>query len=228
MIYENTVKGIFIERPNRFIAKVSIDGREEICHVKNTGRCKELLTENAEVYLTRSNNPARKTKYDLVVVNKNGMLINMDSQAPNPVFEEWIYKSGFFGENPAVRREKVYKNSRFDFYIESENRRIYVETKGVTLEKDGVAMFPDAPTERGIKHLNELCECIKEGYEAYLFFIIQMKGIREFRPNSETHREFAEALKAAYLKGVKIYALDCRVTENEITAEDFLSAVSFC
>lgn len=222
MKYKNTLSGRFKKRPNRFIAYVEIEGKEEICHVKNTGRCKELLTENAEVWLSVSDNPNRKTKYDIVNVNKNGMLINMDSQAPNPIFEEWILKSGFFGENPLVKRECKYKNSRFDFYVESGERKIFVETKGVTLEKEGIAMFPDAPTERGIKHIHELCEAVSEGYEAYVFFIIQMKPVKYFIPNRETHNEFAEALCEGVKRGVRVFALDCIVSEYEVCADGFV------
>ena len=161
MKYENIIKARFISRPNRFIAEVEIDGNIEIAHVKNTGRCKELLTEGTTVYVQKSDNPARKTKYDLITVVKNGMLINMDSQAPNKVFGEWVSQGNFAANVDLIKPECKYGNSRFDFYIEAGGRKIFAEIKGVTLEEEGIVMFPDAPTERGIKHIKELCECVK-------------------------------------------------------------------
>lgn len=221
--YKEVKKGVFLERPNRFIAKVLVDGTEETVHVKNTGRCKELLTENANVYLSVSDNPARKTKYDLIGVDKNtrkGILkVNMDSQIPNDVVAEWLKKGNLFSENAIIKREVFYNKSRFDFYVEDGERRIFLEVKGVTLENDGVASFPDAPTERGIKHINELVECISDGYEAYVVFVIQMKGIDYFTPNYITHPEFGDALKLAYGKGVKILAFDCIVTDDSIALD---------
>ncbi|MBQ5312747.1 MAG: DNA/RNA nuclease SfsA [Oscillospiraceae bacterium] len=222
MIYKNIQKARFLSRPNRFIAHIDIDGKTEVCHVKNTGRCKELLTENATVFVQESDNPNRKTKYDLISVLKGEKLINMDSQIPNKVFGEWAQTSGFFGDIKLLKAEKTFENSRFDFYIETDNDKIFVEVKGVTLEQDGVVMFPDAPTERGVKHINELCRCIDNGYKAYIFFIIQMDNIKYFTPNRKTHPQFAEALKAAAEKGVGVYALDCKVNENSIVADKFV------
>jgi len=222
MIYKNIQKARFLNRPNRFIAHIDIDGKTEVCHVKNTGRCRELLTENATVFVQKSDNPNRKTKYDLISVLKGEKLINMDSQIPNKVFGEWAQNSGFFGEIKLLKAEKTFENSRFDFYIETDNEKIFVEIKGVTLEQDGVVMFPDAPTERGVKHINELCRCIDNGYKAYIFFIIQMDNAKYFTPNRKTHPQFAEALKAAAEKGVGVYALDCKVSENSIAADKFV------
>ncbi|MDE7287999.1 MAG: DNA/RNA nuclease SfsA [Oscillospiraceae bacterium] len=209
MRYENIVKGRFLARPNRFVAHVEINGREEICHVKNTGRCRELLVRGCTVYLDKAKNPDRKTKYDLVAVEKGQRLINMDSYAPNIAAGEFLPK---IFPNCIIKPEYTYGNSRFDFYIEDKDRKILLEVKGVTLEQDGVVMFPDAPTERGLKHVNELISCTKKGYEAYLLFVIQMDKVKYFTPNSETHPEFGEALKKASQEGVKILAYDCAVT----------------
>ena len=216
MKYENIIKARFISRPNRFIAEVEIDGNIEIAHVKNTGRCKELLMEGTTVYVQKSDNPARKTKYDLITVVKNGMLINMDSQAPNKVFGEWVSQGNFAADVDLIKPECKYGNSRFDFYIEAGGRKIFAEIKGVTLEEEGIVMFPDAPTERGIKHIKELCECVKNGYEGYIFFIIQMEQCKYFTPNKATHPEFAEALKKARECGVNIKAMNCNVTKDEL------------
>ncbi|MBO5408704.1 MAG: DNA/RNA nuclease SfsA [Clostridia bacterium] len=228
MKYQTVIQGRFLSRPNRFIAYVEIDGKEEICHVKNTGRCKELLIPGATVYLEPAANPERKTKYDLIAVEKTTeggiKLINMDSQAPNRVFLEWAPK--FFGENAQIIPEKKYKNSRFDCYVESEDgRHHFVEVKGVTLEKDGVVSFPDAPTQRGIKHIFELCDCVKNGFSAYLFFVIQMKDVKYFTPNRKTHPEFADALLQAKQAGVKIYAVDCDITSDSMTIHDFVETI---
>lgn len=222
MIYNNIYRAKFLSRPNRFIAHVEIDGKTEVCHVKNTGRCKELLTDNATVFVQKSDNPNRKTQYDLIGVLKGEKMINMDSQIPNKVFGEWAKSSGFFGNLTLIKAEKTYGNSRFDYYLETETDRIFVEVKGVTLEEDGVVMFPDAPTERGVKHINELCHCTKEGYKAYIFFIIQMDDVKYFTPNRKTHSAFADALKNAAENGVGIYALDCKVTEDSIVADKFV------
>ena len=216
MKYENIIKARFISRPNRFIAEVEIDGNIEIAHVKNTGRCKELLTEGTTVYVQKSDNPARKTKYDLITIVKNGMLINMDSQAPNKVFGEWVSQGNFAADVDLIKPECKYGNSRFDFYIEAGGRKIFAEIKGVTLEEEGIVMFPDAPTERGVKHIKELCECVKNGYEGYIFFIIQMEQCKYFTPNKATHPEFAEELKKASECGVNIKAMNCNVTEDEL------------
>ena len=222
MKYENIIKARFISRPNRFIAEVEIDENIEIAHVKNTGRCKELLTEGTTVYVQKSDNPARKTKYDLITVVKNGMLINMDSQAPNKVFGEWVSQGNFAADVDLIKPESKYGNSRFDFYIEAGGRKIFAEIKGVTLEEAGIVMFPDAPTERGIKHIKELCECVKNGYEGYIFFIIQMEQCKYFTPNKATHPEFANALQKAKESGVEILFLCCRVMPDEVFVEKVL------
>lgn len=221
MKYKNIFSGRFISRPNRFIAKVEIDGTEETVHVKNTGRCRELLTEGCTVYLEKSDNPDRKTKYDLVAVEKirNGktnLLVNMDSQVPNAAAEEWLKKGGLFSSDAFIRREVTFGDSRFDFYIEDGERKAFLEVKGVTLESDGIALFPDAPTERGVKHIKELISCIESGYEAYILFVIQMKEICLFRPNDKMHPEFGEALRNAESSGVKIIAMDCIVTPDSM------------
>ncbi|MBQ8840273.1 MAG: DNA/RNA nuclease SfsA [Clostridia bacterium] len=217
MIYENIVKGKFISRPNRFIARVLVDGNEEIVHVKNTGRCKELLTGGALVYLQKSDKLERKTKYDLITVLKNGTnLVNMDSQVPNDVVEEFLKKGILFPKHAKIKREMRHGDSRFDFFIECEGKISYMEVKGVTLEENGVASFPDAPTERGVKHLLHLCELAKGGIDAYIFFVIQMKGCYKLIPNRKTHKEFADALIKCRECGVKILCYDCIITENSI------------
>ena len=221
MKYKKIVKGIFIERPNRFIAKVKIGGEVHTVHVKNTGRCKELLIPNCTVFLEKSNNPNRKTEYDLVAVEKqregkSPLLINMDSQIPNDCAEEWLKKGNIFLDGAVIKREITYKNSRFDFYVESGDRKAFLEVKGCTLEKDGTAYFPDAPTLRGVKHINELVECVKDGFEAYILFVIQMKGIKCFKPNDLTHKAFGDALRMAKGSEVKILAYDCIVTPDSI------------
>ncbi len=222
MKYENIRRAKFISRTNRFIANIEIDGKNEICHIKNTGRCKELLTHNADIFVQEFDSKIRKTKYDLISVYKGERLINMDSQVPNKVFNEWVLKSSMFENIKLIKAEQKYNNSRFDFYIEADAKKIFVEVKGVTLEEGGVVMFPDAPTERGLKHLNELSHCIDEGYEAYLVFIVQMKNVEYFTPNVKTHKEFADALIKSNLKGVNIIALDCEVKEDSIAAMDFV------
>lgn len=216
MVYENIKNAKFIDRPNRFIANIEIDGEKQLCHVKNTGRCRELLIHGADILVQEVNSSVRKTKYDLISVYKGSKLINMDSQVVNKVVHEWLKDGGFFKNVSVIKPERKYKNSRFDFYVETDNRKIFIEVKGVTLEDDGVAIFPDAPTERGIKHLKELSECIKEGFEAYVIFVIQMCGIKYFKPNEITHREFAEALRDAEIKGVNVLAYECVVSENSI------------
>lgn len=221
MKYKNIYEGVFIERINRFVAKIEINGRVEICHVKNTGRCKELLIKGAKVYAEKTENLNRKTQYDLISVVKNREIINMDSQAPNKVFGEWVKEGGFFENIAFMKPECKYKNSRFDFYIET-NKKIFIEIKGVTLEENGVVMFPDAPTQRGIKHINELIESTTEGYEAYIFFIIQMEKCSYFTPNYKTHPEFAKMLKEAKNCGVNIRALNCFVSPDELKVNDFV------
>ncbi len=216
MIYKKIVQAKFKARPNRFIAIAQLDGKDEVVHVKNTGRCRELLTEGATVFLEECKSKERKTRYDLVGVIKNGNLINMDSQAPNKVAIEFLREGNLFSKNAEIRPETTYKSSRFDIFVSDGERRAFIEVKGVTLENDGIAMFPDAPTERGVKHIKELIEASKEGYESYILFVIQMKGIREFTPNYSTHLAFGNILKIANENGVKILAYDCIVTENSL------------
>ena len=214
MKYSNIYKGTFLERPNRFIAICEIDGKQETCHVKNTGRCRELLVKGATVYLEKSSNPNRKTQYDLVCVEKNNKLINMDSQIPNYVVTESLDK--IFNDITYVKQEYKYGNSRFDIYVETKTDKIFVEVKGVTLEEDGVVRFPDAPTERGIKHLKELQKAVSEGFRACVVFLVQMQDVKYFEPNYETHPEFASELKKAYENGVEIFVYDSIVTHDEI------------
>lgn len=220
MKYRNITKGKFLSRPNRFIAQVELQGQVETVHVKNTGRCRELLIPGVEVILEKSDNPSRKTGYDLIAVNKKGNWINMDSQIPNKAAEEWLMKGELFPEEITVHREKTYGNSRFDLYVESPCRKAFLEVKGVTLEEDGIARFPDAPTKRGVKHIQELIHCLENGYEAYLLFVIQMKGIQRFEPNWKTHPQLGEALIQAREAGVKLLAYDCLVTEDSIVVEN--------
>lgn len=227
MKYKNIVKGTFIERPNRFIAYAEIEGKIEKAHVKNTGRCRELLLQGTPVYLEMSDNPDRKTKYDLIAVEKirdgkEPLLINMDSQAPNNATEEWLKKGNIFSENAIIKREVRYGKSRFDFYIEDGKRKIFLEVKGVTLEENGLALFPDAPTERGVKHIEELLACMDEGYEAYLLFVIQMKEMHAFSPNDKTHPDFGRALRKAADKGVKVLAVDCRVGTDYMELDRYI------
>jgi len=217
MNYQNTIPSIFISRPNRFIAYVKIDGKTETVHVKNTGRCKELLISGTKVILQKSGNPDRKTQYDLIAVWKGTRLINMDSQAPNKVFLEHLQSGKYIDEITLIKPEATYGDSRFDFYVEAGTRRIFIETKGVTLEDNGVALFPDAPTERGIKHLEGLAGCIREGYEAHVVFVVQMSDVRYFTSNNQTHPAFGEALVSSHDAGVKVIAMDCVVTENSLT-----------
>ena len=225
MKYDNILKGKFISRPNRFIAHIEINGKVEICHVKNTGRCKELLIPNAKVFVQENNNSKRKTKFSLISVIKEKKLINMDSQIPNKIVHEWISDGSLITDITLIKPESKYKNSRFDFYIETENRKAFIEVKGVTLENQGVVKFPDAPTERGIKHVKELCECMKEGYDAYIIFVVQMKNVLHFEPTVETHKEFAEALKEAKKQGVNILAVDCEVKEDSIKIMDYVKVI---
>ena len=223
MKYDVIVKGKFISRPNRFIANVEINGKNEVVHVKNTGRCKELLTDGAEVYLSLSDNPQRKTKYDLVAVRKGDLLINMDSMAPNKAAGEYLRK--IFGEKALIKPEKTYGQSRIDFYAETKDEKWLIEVKGVTLEENGRVLFPDAPTERGVKHIYELCKAVKEGYKACILFVIQMKGVREFSPNDRTDPEFGKALRYADKHGVKIKAIDCIVTPQSIVLDSKVKVV---
>lgn len=224
MTYEHVAEATFLSRPNRFIARVLVNGAEETVHVKNTGRCRELLVSGCTVYLARSDKAGRKTKYDLVAVEKvrqgrAPLRINMDSQAPNDAAGEWLPRSGLFSDSAVIRREVKFGDSRFDFYVEDGRRKAFVEVKGVTLEENGVALFPDAPTERGVKHLRELCRAVEAGYEAYLLLVIQMKDIRLFRPNAATHPAFADSLREAAGQGVHILAMDCLVTPEGMTVD---------
>lgn len=226
MKYLNITEGRFKSRPNRFIANVEIDGHTETVHVKNTGRCRELLTPDAKVFLQQFDIGTRKTKYDLIAVlkertGKEPLLINMDSQAPNKAAGEWL-AGGLFSKNAVVRSEVTYKNSRFDFYVEDGGRKAFVEVKGVTLENDGVAAFPDAPTERGIKHLRELTQCIADGFDAYVLFVVQMKGAYLMKPNDTTHKAFGDALRDAEKAGVKVLAVDCIITTDEMIVDKFI------
>lgn len=214
MKYSNIYKGTFLERPNRFIAICEIDGKEENSHVKNTGRCRELLVKGATVYLEKSSNPNRKTQFDLIAVQKNSKLINMDSQIPNYVVLESLNK--IFQDITYVKQEYKYGNSRFDIYVETKTEKIFVEVKGVTLEEGGVVRFPDAPTERGVKHLKELQNAVKNGYRACVVFLVQMQDVKYFEPNYDTHPEFAEELKRANKNGVEIFVYDSVVTPDEI------------
>lgn len=212
MKYLNIEEAVFKERPNRFIAYVETRNGREICHVKNTGRCKELLQPDATIYVQRNDNPARKTKLDLIGVKKNQYLINMDSQAPNMAVKEWLKAGNLFSETAKIYPEKKYGDSRFDFYIEDGERKAFMEVKGVTLENDGVCAFPDAPTERGVKHIRELIKCMEEGYEAYILFVIQMSPVKYLKPNDVTHKAFGDALREAKKAGVHVLARDCRIT----------------
>ncbi len=255
MKYSHIVHGIFLNRPNRFIAHVQINGREEICHVKNTGRCRELLVPGCTVYCNLSDNPKRKTKYDLIAVEKklnnhvslasadenfpeikNSLLINMDSQAPNTAVKEWLSSSSSpFGNIDFLKPECKFGSSRFDFYLECKNRnnmtnqntnskvihedrtcKIFIEVKGVTLEENGVVMFPDAPTERGVKHIYELIRCHAEGFETYVIFVVQMAQADYFSPNRKTHPQFADALYEAKRSGVQLLAYTCAVTPDKM------------
>ena len=216
MKYNNVEKARFVKRLNRFVAHINVDGNIHVCHVKNTGRLKELLTEGAEVFVQHHHDEKRKTNYSLIAVKKDSEVVNIDSQAPNKVFYEWVKDGSLLGKPDLVKPETVFGNSRFDCYIEKDLRKIFVEVKGVTLEREGVALFPDAPTERGVKHLHELCECVKNGYEAYIVFVIQMKGVHTFSPNKQMHKEFADALAECERNGVKIVAVDCIVTPDSL------------
>ena len=224
MKYRHIRTAEFIERPNRFIAKVMIDGHVETVHVKNSGRCSEILRKGAEVYLEESENPMRKTRFDLVSVVKkrndgSSFLINIDSQIPNNAVDEWLRKGELFGSDALIRREYTYGSSRFDFVIQEKEKTSFLEVKGVTLEYDGIAFFPDAPTERGVKHIRELIKARMDGYGAYIMFVIQMKGIHEFRPNESTHKAFAEALRESERSGVRLLAYDCIVTPESMRVD---------
>ncbi len=227
MKYENIVKGNFIERPNRFIAQVTIADKVYKAHVKNTGRCRELLIKGVPVYLQDHNNNmhSRKLRYSLVSVKKGDKIVNIDSQAPNKVVKEALESGKIslegMGKILQIKAEKTYGSSRLDFFVKDDKgHEGYIEVKGVTLEENGIAMFPDAPTERGVKHIKELINAVENGKKGFIVFIIQMKGVRAFTPNRKTHEEFAQVLKAADKKGVKIMAYDCTITEEEILCGD--------
>lgn len=226
MRYERITQGSFLERPNRFLAYAELAGKKEVIHVKNTGRCAELLKPGAIIYVQESQNPERKTKWDLIAVEKGDRIINMDSQIPNRVVQEWIEEGNLFEDVRLVKPETTYCNSRFDLYVETgDKRKIFIEVKGVTLEENGVVRFPDAPSERAVKHLEELGHAVKEGYEAYVFFVIQMKGVRYFTPNRDTHPAFCDALKRAQAAGVHVLAYDCEVSADSIEVNEEVPVV---
>lgn len=213
MHYPNMVPGIFLDRPNRFIAHVEINGKVEVCHVKNTGRCRELLIPGATVWCQRSDNPARKTRYDLITVRKGSRLINMDSQAPNIAAKEWLL-SGGLGEIQDLKAEYTHGDSRYDFSFLRDGKRCFLEVKGVTLENEGICAFPDAPTQRGSKHLRGLTRAAQDGFGAFVLFVIQMEDVRYLHPNDTTDPNFGAALREAAQNGVQILAMDCAVSEN--------------
>ena len=225
MRYPGVERALFLRRPNRFIAEVQLDGKTERVHVKNTGRCRELLVPGCTVYLHAPDRAGRKTRFDLVTVEKREpdggtRLINMDSQLPNDAAAEWLPRSGLFSDKAVFCREVVHGDSRVDFYAQDGPRRAFIEVKGCTLERSGTALFPDAPTERGSRHLRGLVQAVKEGFEAYILFVIQMKGVTVLRPNVETDPVFARELAQAARAGVRVLAMDCRVTPEEMVIED--------
>ena len=220
MHYSNIRTAKFLRRPNRFIAHVLLDSEEVICHVKNTGRLRELLLPGATVFLEESDNPARKTRFDLVGVLRSDEVVNIDSRAPNQVVGEWLRSGGLFEDVSHVKAEARYGDSRFDFYVESfSGRKAFLEVKGVTLLQDGVARFPDAPTTRGVKHIEELVKCLKDGYEAYILFLLEMKGSKWMEPNDATHPAFGQALREAAAKGVQVLAYDCIVMPESLEVD---------
>ena len=224
MNYSNMTPGIFLARPNRFIAHVEIGGQMEVVHVKNTGRCRELLPVGAEVWCQKTDNPNRKTKYDLITVRKGSRLINMDSQAPNLAAKEWLAAGGL-GEIENLRAETKHGDSRFDFSFVKDGRLCFLEVKGCTLENDGVCAFPDAPTERGAKHLRGLTEAVRNGYGGYVLFVIQMMDVKYLHPNDATDPEFGKALREAVANGVEVLAVDCNVTVDEMVIGNFVPVV---
>lgn len=223
MQYGEVVLGVFISRPNRFIAHIDVAGEPVVCHVKNTGRCRELLLPGAKVWLERGTNPKRKTAYDLIAVQKGDKLINMDAQAPNKVFAEWAAQ--FEPKLQSLRGEYTYGQSRLDFCITTEEGLHLVEVKGVTLEEDGHTRFPDAPTERGIKHLHELIRAVEEGHRASAVFVIQMEDVTDFAPNDMTHPAFGAALRQAAAAGVQIVAVNCRVAPDKLEILDRIPVI---
>ena len=218
MIYQNMIPGTFLARPNRFIAQVEIDGRVETVHVKNTGRCRELLPPGAQVWCQKSDNPNRKTKFDLITVRKGKRLINMDSQAPNAAAKEWLL-SGGLGPIENLKAETVHGDSRFDFSFTKEGKPCFLEVKGVTLENDGICAFPDAPTDRGAKHLRGLTQAVREGCGGYVLFVIQMADVQHLHPNDATDSNFGKALREAAAAGVTVLAMDCAVMEDTMTID---------
>lgn len=227
MEYGRIKEGRFLKRPNRFIASVEIDGKEELCHVKNTGRLRELLLPQAKVFVEESKNPGRKTRFDLVQVYKGEQLVNIDSQMPNYLVREWILAGGLFPDVTHVAMERRFGHSRFDLYVEHGGKKAFLEVKGVTLEVDGTARFPDAPTQRGVRHMQELMDCISQGYEAYLVFVIQMKGVTSFQANWNTQPEFGRVLQQASEAGVHVLACDCQVRPGNIFIDQKIP-VDFC
>ena len=221
MHYANMIPGTFLARPNRFIAHVALDGQTEVVHVKNTGRCRELLPVGAQVWCQKSDNPNRKTKFDLITVRKGHRLINMDSQAPNTAAKEWLAAGGL-GEIENLRAETKHGDSRFDFSFTKDGKPCYLEVKGVTLETEGVCAFPDAPTERGAKHLRGLTQAVREGCGGYVLFVIQMADVKFLHPNDATDPEFGKALREAAAAGVEVLAVDCTVTEDSMTISQFV------
>jgi len=230
MKYKNIIKGKFLERPNRFIAYCKINNNIEKVHVKNTGKCKELLIPNTIVYLEESDNPNRKTKYSLISVQKGNRLINMDSQVPNKVVYEGLVNRkiilpGLNEEILYIKPEKTYENSRFDIYLETKSKKAFIEVKGVTLEENNVVLFPDAKTERGVKHINELIKASKDGYLSYIVFVVQMSNIKYFTPNDKMHKELGDALRNAKANGVNILSYDCNVTRDTIEIKDEVEVI---
>ena len=222
MKYQNITEGRFLSRPNRFIANIEIGGKTEVCHVKNTGRLGELLVNGARVIVQDCQSSARKTQYDLIAVYKGNKLFNIDSQAPNKVFGEWVKTSDYFGKLKSVKAEQKFQSSRFDFLLETEERQIFVEVKGVTLEQNGVVLFPDAPTERGVKHIKELQSAVAEGFGAAICFVVKLDGAKYFTPNKSTHPEFCEVLKEAQKSGVDILCVDCKVEPDSLEIKGFV------
>ena len=230
MKYNNIVEAKFLERPNRFISYCEIDNNIEKVHVKNTGKCKELLIPNCTVFLEESDNPNRKTKYSLIAVQKGDRLINMDSQVPNKVVYEALLNDkiilpGLDEKITKIKPETTYENSRFDIYLETENKKAFIEVKGVTLEENDIVMFPDAKTERGVKHINELVKASKEGYLSYVVFVIQMSDVKYFTPNDKMHKELGDALRFAKDNGVNILAYDCFVSNDNIEIKDEVKVI---
>lgn len=220
MKYENIIPAIFIRRLNRFVAEVELEGKRILCHVKNTGRCRELLKEGVTVYLEKAINPQRKYQYSLITVQKGERLVNMDSSAPNKAVFEWLKKGEYFKSITHIKPESTYGKSRLDFYFEYEGKKAYMEVKGVTLENEGVVSFPDAPTERGVKHLEELISLTSKGFEAYAMFVVQMEDVLYFTANGKNDPDFEKTLKKAQQKGVKILCFDCEVKKDEMSIKN--------